>query len=233
MLSLFDPLFQIHPSLALLCRNFTHFATEYTFSHFSISLTKSLFIDNNTTHILQHIIIHYPSFSHSIILKLHHFCYPKHIFISFFISHTKSPFLENNIINVITQKTTLAATLATFNLHIIYLTLPYIFQTYSPQNTHTYLSYIFKFHVSQSIYIYIYIYKIHVQKRYLHIIFIHITNTISHNIYIFLTISTHLKIYQTLFQELITKIPFFGKTKTYKIKSPSYERQYYSYLTKN
>ena len=124
---------------------------------FFISLTESLLIDNNTTHILQHTIIHYSSFPHSIILKHHHFCCPKHIFISFFISHTKSPFLESNIINVITQKTTPATALATFNLHIIYLTLPYILQTYSSQNTHIYLSYIFKFNVSQSVYIYIYI----------------------------------------------------------------------------
>ena len=71
------------------------FGAKYTFSHFSISLTKSLFIDNNTTHILQYIIIHYSSFSHSIILKLHHFCCPKHMSISFFISHTKSPFLAD------------------------------------------------------------------------------------------------------------------------------------------
>ena len=127
--------------------------------YFFIPLTKSIFIYNNTTYILQHTIIHCPSFPHSIILKLHHFCYSKHISISFFISHTKSPFLESNIINVMTQKTTLAAALATFNLHIIYLALPYILQTYSPQNTHTYLSCTFKFHVSQSIYIYIYIYK--------------------------------------------------------------------------
>ena len=105
---------------------------------------------------LQHTIIHYPSFPQSIILKLHHFCCPKHISILFFISYTKSHFLESNIINVITQKTTPTAALATFNFHIIYLTLPYIFQTHSPQNTHTYLSYILKFHVSQSIYIYIY-----------------------------------------------------------------------------
>ena len=34
--------------------NFIHLAATYTFSYFSISLTKSLFIDNNTTHILQH-----------------------------------------------------------------------------------------------------------------------------------------------------------------------------------
>ena len=118
-------------------------------------LPKYLFIDNNATHILQHTIIHYPSFPHSIILKLHHFCCPKHISISFFISHIKYPFLESNIINVITLKTTTATALATFNLHIIYLTLLYIFQTHSPQNTHIYFSFIFKFHVSQSIYIYI------------------------------------------------------------------------------
>ena len=142
-------------SLTLLCRNFTHFAAKYTFSHFPISLTKPLFIDNNTTHILQHTIIHCSSFRHSIILKLHHFCCSKHISISFFISHTKSPFLESNIINVITQKTTPTATFATFNFHIIHLTLPYIFHTHSPRNTHTYLSYIFKSHVSQSVYIYI------------------------------------------------------------------------------
>ena len=55
-----------------------------------------------------------------------------------------------------TQKTTPATALATFNLHIIHLTLPYIFHTHSPQNTHTYLSCTFKFHVSQSTYIYIY-----------------------------------------------------------------------------
>ena len=130
--------------------NSLHFATislKISISFF-ISLTKSLLIDNNTTHILQHTIIHYPSFSHSIILKLHHFSCPKHISISFFISHKKSPFLESNIINVITQKTTPAIALATFNLHIIYLILPYILQTYSSQNTNTYLSYIFKFHVS-------------------------------------------------------------------------------------
>ena len=59
LLSLSDPFSQIHPSLTFLCRNFTHFAAKYTFPHFPISLTKSLFIDNNTTHILQHTIIHY------------------------------------------------------------------------------------------------------------------------------------------------------------------------------
>ena len=44
-----------------------------------------------------------------------------------------------------------------------------------------------------------------------HIISIHITNTISHKIYMFLTISTHLKTYQTIFQEHITKTLFHGK----------------------
>ena len=123
---------------------------------------------------LQHTIIHYPSFTHSIILKLHHFCCPKHISISFFVSHTKSPFLESNIINVITQKTTPAAALATFNLHIIYLTLSYIFQTHSPQNTHTYFSYISKRSMSNKVSIYnshtyfSYISKHHI-SQYIHI----------------------------------------------------------------
>ena len=52
-----------------------------------------------------------------------------------------------------------------------------------------------------------------------------ITNTISHKIYIFLIISAHLKIYQILFQEFITKNPFSWKTYIYNVKSPSYERQ--------
>ena len=144
---------------------------------------------------LQHTIIYYPSFPHSIILKLHHFCCPKHIFISFFISHTKSSFLESNITNVIIQKIIPAAAFTTFNLHLSISYFHLFYKTHSSQNTHTYFSYIFKLHVSQSI---------HIQDpcptKYLHIIPIHITNTISHNIYIFLTISTHLKIYQTLFQ---------------------------------
>ena len=180
------PLSQIHPSLILLCRNFTHFAAKYIFSHFLISLTKSLFIDNNTTHMLQKTIIHYPSFPHSIIQKLHHLCCPKHIFISFFISHTKSPFLESNITNVIIQKTIPAAAFTTFNLHLFISYFHLYYKTHFSQNTHTYFSYISKLHVSHSI---------HIQDpcptKYLHVIPIHITNIISHNIYIFLTISTH------------------------------------------
>ena len=48
---------------------------------------------------------------------------------------------------------------------------------------------------------------------------------ISQNIYIFLTISAHLKIYQILFQEFITKNPFSWKTYIYNVKNPSYEIQ--------
>ena len=178
---------------------------------FFISLTKSFFIDNNTTHMLQHTIIYYPSFPHSIILKLHQFCYPKHISISFFISRTKSSFLESNITNVIIQKIISTAAFTIFNLHIIYLTLPYILQTHSLQNTHTYSLWIFKHHVSQSV---------HIQDpyptKYLHIIPIHIINTISHNIYIYIYIyfllSLHIiKTYQTLIQEHITKALSYGR----------------------
>ena len=152
---------------------------------------------------LQHTIIHYPSFPHSIILKLHHFCYPKHISILFFISHTKYSFLESNITNVIIQKTIPATAFTTFNLHLSISYFHLFYKTHSSQNTHTYFSYISKLHISQSI---------HIQDpcltKYVQIILIHITNTISYNIYIFLIISTHPKIYQTLFQELITKNSF-------------------------
>ena len=44
-------------------------------------------------------------------------------------------------------------------------------------------------------------------------------------IYIFLAIPTHLKTYQILFQELITKSLFLWKTYIYNVKSPSYERK--------
>ena len=145
------------------------------------------------------IITHYPSLPYFNTLKFHHFVAQKHISISFFISHTKSPFLENNITHDITQKPLqhqLESHLFTiFNLHIIYLTLPYILQTHSLQNTHIYSLCTFKLHVLQSV---------HIQDpcptKYLYIIPIHITNTISHKIYIFLIIPTHLKTYQTLFQ---------------------------------
>ena len=64
-----------------------HLAATYSFSHFSIFLTKSLFIDNNITHILQH---HYPL---PIFLTLHYsevssFCCPKtHLHLILYFSY--------------------------------------------------------------------------------------------------------------------------------------------------
>ena len=82
----------------------------------------------------------------------------------------------------------------------ISLILPYVLQTHPSQNIHTYFSYIFELLVSQSNYI-----QDPYSTKYLHIIPIRITNTISHKTYIFFTIFIHLKRYQTLFQEHITK----------------------------
>ena len=121
--------------------------------YFFIPLTKSIFIYNNTTHILQHTIIHRSSFPHSFILKLHHFCYSKHISISFFISHTKSSFLESNITNVIIQKTIPAATFTTFNPHLSISYFHLFYKTHFSQNGHTHFSCVSKLHVQQSIYI--------------------------------------------------------------------------------
>ena len=123
---------------------------------------------------------------------------------------------------------------------LISLILPYILQTHSSQNIHTYFSYIFKLYISQSNYI-----QDSYPIKYLHIFLIHLTNTLSHKIYIFLTIFIHLKRYQILFQEHVTKSfswktynynakkPFLWKAQTYNIRNPSHGRQYYSYLTKN
>ena len=130
----------------------------YTFSHFHISLTKSLFIDNNTTHILQHTIIHYPSFPHFIIQKLNHFCCPKHISISFFISHTKSPFLESNIThntNNLMYSLCLTFILSISHFYIFYKEIPPkmpIHTSHISLNFMSYKVYIFKIHVQQSIY---------------------------------------------------------------------------------
>ena len=55
---------------------------------------------------IMHITHYYPSLSHSLILKLHHFAAHKHISISFSISLTKSLSLESNITRDITQKIT-------------------------------------------------------------------------------------------------------------------------------
>ena len=207
LISLSDPLSQIHPFLTLLCRNFTHFAAKYTFSHFPISITKSLFIDNNTTDMLQHTIIHYSSFPHLIILKLRHFCYPKHISISFFISHTKSSFLESNITNVIIQKTILATAFTTFNLHLSISYFHLFYKTHSSQNTHIYFSYISKLHISQSIHI-----QYPCPTKYLQIILIHITNTMF-TIYTYFLSSPHILKY------------IKHSSKNLLLKTLSYERQ--------
>ena len=127
--------------------------------YFFIPLTKSIFIYNNTTHILQHTIIHRSSFPHSFILKLHHFCYSKHISISFFISHTKSPFFRKQHNQCHDTNEQLQQQLWLHLTFILFISHFHIFSIHiPPQNTHTYLSCTFKFHVSQSIYIYIYIY---------------------------------------------------------------------------
>ena len=79
--------FSLIPLSSPIIWNSFHFAVislKISISFF-ISFTKSLFIDNNTTHILQLTIIHYLSFSHSIILKYHHLATHKHIPIFFSI----------------------------------------------------------------------------------------------------------------------------------------------------
>ena len=96
----------------------------------------------------------------------------------------------------------------------------HIFYKHIPHKIPIHTLHISKLHVSHSIRI-----QDPCPTKYLHIIPIHITNTISHQIYLLLTISTHLKTYQTLFQEHITKAFFSWKTYIYNAKSPSYERQ--------
>ena len=123
---------------------------------------KYLFLDNTiTTHLLHHTIIHYPSFLHSIILKYYYFTAHKHISISFSISLTIPLFLESNITNVVTQKTTPAATISSSIYYIypsyylshtsIYFTNTFL--TNYPYILLTYISNLFyKHHISQNIY---------------------------------------------------------------------------------
>ena len=111
------------------------------------------------TQILQHTITHYPSFPHSIILKLHHFCCPKHISISFFISHTKSPFLESNIThntNNLMYSLYLTFILSISHFHIFYKYIPHKIPIHTSHISLNFMShkvYIYKIHVQQSIYI--------------------------------------------------------------------------------
>ena len=114
---------------------------------FFISFTKSLFIDNNTTHILQHTIIHYPSFSHFIILKYHHLAAHKHIpiFFSIFSCNTSLLRMQHN-----PWHNTKNHSNSSYNLiYLLYFTF-----ISSILHFHTY----YKYHISQYIYIYIYIY---------------------------------------------------------------------------
>ena len=111
--------------------------------------------------------------------------------------------LERNITHYHNTKaipTTTIISCIYYILTSISLILPYILQTHSSQNIHTYFSYIFKLHVSQSNYI-----QDPYPTKYLHIIPIHIANTISYKTYIIFTISIYLERYQKLFLEYVTK----------------------------
>ena len=186
--------------------------------HFPFLLQKSLFLDNTiTTHLLHHTIT--PSYTYSlfpsILRKCLYFSAHKHIPISFSISLTKSLLLERNITHSHNTKVIPAATIIScicYNLSLISFILPYILQTHSSQNIHTYFSYIFKLYVSQSNYI-----QDPYSTKYLHIFLIHLTNTLSHKAYIFLTIFIYLKRYQILFQEHVTE-PFSWKAYNYNAK---------------
>ena len=117
---------------------------------------------------------------------------------------------------------------------ILFISHFHIFSIHIPHKIPIHTSHSLLNSMSLKVYIYIYIYKRSMSNKVStynsHTYYKH---HISQYIYILLTIFTHLKIYQTLIQKLITKSPFLWKAKTYKIKSPSYRRQYHSYLTKN
>ena len=122
--------------------------------HTSPSLLQNLFLDNNTTHLLQH---YYPSLPHFIILKYHHFAAHKYISISFFYFSYKIFLLRkqhnlwHNTKNHSSSNYKLMYLLyLTFILFISYF---HIFYKHTPRKISIHFSYIFKLHVSQSIYI--------------------------------------------------------------------------------
>ena len=89
---------------------------------FFISLTKSLYISNNITHILQHTIIHYTLsiFLSSLIFRNFIILLPKDTSPSHSLFHIQNPpFLESNITHGITQKTTSAATIISSIYYIL------------------------------------------------------------------------------------------------------------------
>ena len=148
---------QTNPSLSHPIILKLHFAATYTFSYFPISLAKSFFIDNNTTH-------HYPlpitHFSHTpLFWNFIIFTVQKHISISFFISHTKSPFLESNIThntNNIMYLLYSTFILSISHFHIFYKHISHkilIHTSHISLNSMSHKVYIYKIHVQQSIYI--------------------------------------------------------------------------------
>ena len=142
----------IHLSHTLLFWNFVHFTVIYTFPYFSISLTKSLFLDNTiTTH-------HYTPLSIPLLLSYFEtssFCYPWthfHIFLHFsykicFLRNQHNPW--HNTKNHSSSNYKL--------MYLLYLTFIYFtntFLTNYPYIPSTYFSNIsYKHHISQNIYI--------------------------------------------------------------------------------
>ena len=148
---------QTNPSLSHPIIIKLHFAATYTFSYFPISLTKSFFIDNNTTHRYPLPITHFshtPLFWNFIV-----FTVEKHISISFFISHTKSPFLKSNITyntNNLMYLLYLTFILSISHFHIFYKHISHkilIHTSHISLNFMSHKVYIYKIHVQQSIYI--------------------------------------------------------------------------------
>ena len=128
---------------------------------------------------LQHTIIHYLSFPHSIILKYHHFAAHKHILhlLLYFSCNTSLLRKQHNWCHNTKNNS---------NSSFYYIQPSYYLSHTSIYFTNTFL----------------------IDYPYLLptcVFLIYLTNTISHKTYTFLTISIHLKRYPTLFQEHITK----------------------------
>ena len=156
---------------------------------------------------VMHITHYYPSLSHSLILRLHHFAAHKYISISFSIQISLLRKQHNPWHNTKNHSSSNYKLMYLLYLTSISFILPYILQTQFSQNIYTSFSYNFnQLHISQSIYI-----QDPYLTKYLYIFLIHITNTTSYKTYIFLTISIHLKTYYTLFQEHCIKSPSHGR----------------------
>ena len=132
---------------------------------------------DNTTHILQHTIIHYPYFPHSIILKLHHFCCPKtHLHLIFYFSYKISLLRKqhnswhntNNLMYLLY----LTFILSISHFHIFYKHIPHKIPTHTSHislNSMSHKVYIYKIHVQHSIYIqFLYIFQTPYLKKYIY-----------------------------------------------------------------